>query len=386
MRTRKNLFIFYIYLKQKLKIIKEQVQNRSTASGKEFHSRLYLVLEKAGIAAITTLLIYATMMVMSLGRIIWPSGHMWLEIVSAFFFLLVLFWTHSKISNFVSSSRTRGLQPWKKASAEVVIVILLTLVLHWVFNVLPLRLVYPTTKFDPVSLRTSLVMVIIISLFFYFLVERERSKRKLQEKILRSTQLQKENYQAQIQSLKNQVNPHFLFNSLSVLGFLIRKNEKQAREFVYRLSKVYRSFLDHGHEQLVSLKKEMELTESYIYLLSTRFGDNVQFKIDVSQSQLSLLLPPGSLQMLVENAIKHNGSTRKKPLLITIFSVGNELVVKNNLQPRLEKIDSTGTGLENITRRYKFLTDREVNFSKTEEEFVAKLPLLKVETYENSNY
>ncbi|MBZ9730186.1 histidine kinase [Salegentibacter sp. JZCK2] len=229
-------------------------------------------------------------------------------------------------------------------------------------------------------------MTIILSLFFYFLVERERSKRRLQEKILRSTQLQKENYQAQIQSLKNQVNPHFLFNSLNVLSSLIRKNQSQAREFVYRLSKVYRSFLDHSHEQLVPLQKEMELTEAYIYLLSTRFGDNVRFEINVSKDHTHLLLPPGSLQMLVENAIKHNGSTRKKPLIIQICSEKDELVVKNNLQPRLEKMESTRMGLKNITRRYKFLTNKEVKFNTSEKEFIAKLPLLKVEVYENSNY
>ena len=90
--------------------------------------------------------------------------------------------------------------------------------------------------------------------------------------------------------------------------------------------------------------------------------------------------------MLVENAIKHNGSTRRKPLIIQISSEKDEVIVKNNLQPRLEKMDSTRTGLKNITRRYKFLTDQEVKFITSEKDFIAKLPLLKVEAYENSNY
>ncbi len=386
MRTGKDHFIFYIYLRQKLKIIKEQVQNRSTASGKKMRSRVHLVLEKAGIAALTTLLVYATMMLISLGRIVWPSDHMWLEMISAFFFLLVLFWSHRKISDFINSDRTSSLQPWKKASAEVTIVIVLTLLLHGLFNYLPLRLFYSDRTFDPVSLRTSLVMVIIISLFFYFLVERERSKRKLRERILHSTQLQKENFQAQVQSLKNQVNPHFLFNSLNVLSSLIKRNQNQAREFVHRLSKVYRSFLDHSHKQLIPLEKEMELTEAYIYLLKTRFGENVRFKIDLLKDDMNLQLPPGCLQMLVENAIKHNASTRKKPLVVEICSGEGRLEVKNNLQPRQEKVESTKTGLQNIRKRYEYLSDQEVQFRKTDHEFIAILPLLKVEAYEDSHY
>ncbi len=386
MRTRKNFLIFYIYFTQKLKTIRKQVQNNTSASEERIRSRKYVILEKAGIAAITTVLLYSMMMLLNMGKLVLPSQHMWSEIVSAFLFLLILFWFHRKISNFINSGRFENFRPWKKAFLEVVMVIAITLMLHLLINFLPLRLIYPTAVFDPRSMRISDTMAIVTSLFFYFLVDRERSKRRLQEKILRSTQLQKENFQAQVQSLKNQMNPHFLFNSLNVLSSLIRQDEKQASEFVYRLSKVYRSFLDHSHEQLVSLRQEMELTEAYIYLLSIRFGNNLRFKINVPRDHMDLLLPPGSLQMLVENAVKHNGSTRKKPLVVEILSEENYLVVKNNLQPRLEKIKSTKTGLQNILRRYKFLSDQEVKFTTTEKEFIAKLPLLKVEAYENSDY
>jgi LytS/YehU family sensor histidine kinase len=226
----------------------------------------------------------------------------------------------------------------------------------------------------------------ILSLFFYYFVERERSKRKLQEKIIRSTRLQKENFQAQLEGLKNQINPHFLFNSFNVLSSLITHNKIQAREFVARLSTVYRSLLVHSEKQLVTLEDEMKLSRAYIYLLSTRFGANLQFDINIEEDHLQLLLPPGSVQMLIENAIKHNGSTRKKPLYIDILSQDKILKVKNNLQPRLEKFESTKTGLQNIRRRYKFLSNREIEIVTTNKEFLVLLPLLEDQAYEDPNY
>lgn len=382
MTAPKKLFIFYIYLNRKFNIIKQKVKHSSSAVEKSVRSQVYLLLEKAGIAALTTIFIYSTMMFLNIGKLVWPTEFMLVEIISAFFFLLVLFWSHHKISDFINSGSIRSWRPWLKALAEVCIVILTTLFLHVLINFLPLKLIYFNSVFDPASVRSSIVMSVLISLFFYFLVERERNKRKLQEKILHSTQLQKENFEAQLQSLKNQINPHFLFNSLNVLSSLIRQNEEKAREFLHRLAKVYRSFIEHSEEQLVSLKKEMELTEAYIYLLRTRFGDNVRFVRNIPDRHKALLLPPGSLQMLVENAIKHNGSTRKNPLIVEITSEDQKIVVKNNLQPRMEKIQSTRTGLKNITRRYKYLTNKEVAFTKTEKEFLAELPLLKNEAYE----
>lgn len=384
MRIRKKLFIFYIYLNRKLDTIKQKVNHSSSAVEKSIRSQLYLVLEKAGIAALTTILIYATMMLLNIGELVWPNKFMLVEMTSAFFFYLILFWFHHKISDFMNSGNIRSWRLWVKAFAEVFILISTTLFLHVLINFLPLKLIYSNSVFDPASVRSSIVMSVLISLFFYFLVERERNKRKLQEKILHSTQLQKENFEAQLQSLKNQVNPHFLFNSLNVLSSLIRQNEEKAREFLHRLAKVYRSFIEHSEEQLVSLQKELELTEAYIYLLRTRFGDNVRFVRNIPDRHKALLLPPGSLQMLVENAIKHNGSTRKNPLIVEIISEDHRIVVKNNLQPRKEKIQSTRTGLKNISRRYKYLTNKEVAFTTTEKEFLAELPLLKTEAYEGN--
>lgn len=386
MKTGKHLFILYFYLLKKIQKIEPSTKNTAPNSIKEKRFRFSLIIKDIGIAALISILFYQTMVFLHTGHLIFPNFYALIEMALLFTLLLFLFWSHYGISSLMESPYFTNTNRIIKTITEIFLVILVTFLLVTTIVKLPTELIFPPEAIVPAKIRVGFVVTTTLSLFFYFFVERERSKRRLQERMLHSTRLQKENFQAQLQSLKNQVNPHFLFNSLNVLSSLIRKNESQAREFIYRLAKVYRSFLDYSHEQLVPLKKEMELTEAYIYLLSTRFGDSLQFNVNISDAQKDLLLPPGSLQMLVENAIKHNGSTRKKPLTIEIYSKENYLIVKNNLQPRLEKVTSTKTGLQNIRRRYKFLSDEEVEFTKTEKEFIAKLPLLKIDTYENSNY
>ncbi len=136
---------------------------------------------------------------------------------------------------------------------------------------------------------------------------------------------------------------------------------------------------------MISLKKELEVVNSYIFLLETRFGSAVKFELDIPAEVEHLQLPPGALQMLIENAIKHNGSTRKKPLRIEIFVEEDYLGVQNNLQPRLDEVRSTNTGLENIRRRYEYFSDKEVVIDKSKEKFIVKLPLLKLQYNENSH-
>lgn len=251
------------------------------------------------------------------------------------------------------------------------------LLLNLVFF-LPFTLLYPDVESIPEQLRTAYVLTCFFSLFSYFFVEREKSQKIFQTELIRSAQLQKENFQAQLQHLKNQVNPHFLFNSLNVLGSLIKKDRDQAVVFVNRLSEVYSAFLNFSDKQLISLEKELELTRAYIYLLSTRFGSNIKFKIDVNTECLSFRLPPGSLQMLVENAVKHNASTIRNPLIVSVYTEREKLVVQNTVRPRKEQVKSTGSGLVNIKKRYRYLSNQEVEQNESQTEFIVKLPLLKV--------
>ncbi|MEG9327886.1 histidine kinase [Salinimicrobium catena] len=266
-----------------------------------------------------------------------------------------------------------------KGIVEACLVVVSSVFFLFLFVLVPFYLVFPEVEVSSDKIRFNYIFIAIITLFFYYFVERERSKKLLQTEMLRTARLQKENFQAQLENLKDQVNPHFLFNSLNVLVSLIPQDSDRATEFTRKLSELYRSFLDNSSEQLIPLHKELDIIDAYIYLLKTRFGDSVQFEMQISSEAKELQLPPGSLQVVLENAIKHNGSTRKKPLLIKIFSEENFLLVKNNLQPRLEQLESTNTGLKNIESRYSYLSEKKPVFTKTETDFVAKLPLLKVE-------
>lgn len=301
-------------------------------------------------------------------------------------FLFMVFLTHRGISKLINNFRLIRYGALTRGLLEALLVIITTVVLLYFFLLLPFRWVFPEIEIPEDRVRFNNVVMAIITLFFYYLVEREKSKKLLQREMLRAARLQKENFQAQLQNLKSQVSPHFLFNSLNTLVSLIPLDADRATEFTRRLSEVYRSFLDNSSEELIPLQKELEIVEAYIYLLKTRFGESVEFSMQISPEVKELQLPPGSLQALIENAIKHNGSTRRKPLHIEIYSEGEMIVVRNNLQQRLEQMESTKTGLENIKSRYYFLSDRLPEFIRNEKDFVVKLPLLKVETHENDHH
>ena len=190
-------------------------------------------------------------------------------------------------------------------------------------------------------------------------------------------ELQKENLQTQFQMLKQQVNPHFLFNSLNVLTSLIKTEPELAEKFTEQLSKVYRYVLENKDKDLISLKTEMDFLKAYIFLLDIRFMGKMKIDIEFDEERDDKLLLPLSLQILIENAIKHNTFSRKSPLHVRLFiDDNNYLNVVNNLQIRETHFASTGTGLENITNRYALISDRIPVFTKTDTLYIAKIPLL----------
>lgn len=186
-----------------------------------------------------------------------------------------------------------------------------------------------------------------------------------------------ESLQAQLQNLKNQINPHFLFNNLSVLSSLVYINQDKAVNFIQELSKVYRYLLDNKSYSMVTLGKELDFIKSYAYLLKIRFAEKFILDIDVAPEYKKMLLPPMALQMLVENAIKHNEISSEKKLTITIIAKDQWLTVVNNFQVRINKEESSKTGLQNIIERYGYFTNREVVVSQTADFFEVKIPLLQ---------
>lgn len=225
-----------------------------------------------------------------------------------------------------------------------------------------------------IMLYTSLIITFVISLFMHsrgFL----RSWRLAEVEAEKAKQ---ESIKANYESLKNQVNPHFLFNSLNALTSLVYEDQDKAAKFIKQLSEVYRYVLDSRNKEVVSIAEELQFLDSYLFLQQIRFGDKLRIKNELKEHGGSL--PPLALQMLVENAIKHNIVSHEQPLTIHLYESDRKLVVRNNLQTKNTLGEaSSGVGLENIRKRYEFLSDEKVEVENDKETFAVKLPILVME-------
>lgn len=217
------------------------------------------------------------------------------------------------------------------------------------------------------------IAILIVSLAEAF-YQYKKNRQSEQEKAA----LVRVNLLAQYNHLKQQVSPHFLFNSLNTLSSLISVDAVRAERFVSELSLVYRYLLQNSEDKLVELGKELLFIRSYMHLMKTRFGAGLCIAIDIPQSWHSYLIPPLSLQLLVENAIKHNVVSPDQPLHITIRIVDDERIdVSNNLQEKQLRLPSAKVGLVNIMEKYRLLGQAEVFVLKTATEFSVSLPLIK---------
>ena len=199
----------------------------------------------------------------------------------------------------------------------------------------------------------------------------------LKESLVEKERLQKENVQSQLEILKNQVKPHFLFNSLNTLASIIPDEPEMAVDYVQKLSKVYRYILEIKDKKLISLEEELTCIKAYLFMLQIRFGDNLQVNI-ADDLPLNHHIVPLSLQLLIENAVKHNITSNKRPLHIDIFQEGNQLIIRNNLQLKEQAMPSTGTGLNNIRSRYHILTKQDIIIQKDETHFSVAIPLIRI--------
>ncbi|RIV24026.1 histidine kinase [Fibrisoma montanum] len=191
-------------------------------------------------------------------------------------------------------------------------------------------------------------------------------------------QLKKANLISQLDSLKNQVKPHFLFNSLNTLTALVEKDTEQAVKFIAELSKVYRYLLQSNEKELISLANELQFTQAYFFLLQTRFGPGISLTVSQADTYADCLIPPLTLQMLVENAVKHNQVSISKPLHVSIDSPdGRWLWVTNNVQQKRVSVPTTGTGLANIATKYKLLNQPNVEVLAEPTRFTVKVPLIQ---------
>ena len=191
-------------------------------------------------------------------------------------------------------------------------------------------------------------------------------------------QLKKENLQSQLEGLKGQVNPHFLFNSLNSLSSLISDDPDKAEKFLDEMSKVYRYLLRTNEDGLTTLDAEMQFIHSYFHLLKTRYGDGLDLETIIDERYYTYQLPPLTLQMLVENAVKHNMILRDHPLKILIMTTNSgKLVVSNNLQRKDRMVSSNKVGLTNIVNKYRLMKQEEISVRDDGKEFAVVVPLIQ---------
>lgn len=223
-------------------------------------------------------------------------------------------------------------------------------------------------KYYQFGLWITLTIVSIFHIIYFY--NRYQQNRIKEQKVIAGTA------NAKFDALKNQLDPHFLFNSLNVLTSLIEENPLNAQKFTTSLSKVYRYVLEQKDKELVTVDEELEFAKTYMALLKMRFEDSIIFELPERAANPESKVVPLSLQLLLENAVKHNMVTTSKPLHIKIYQDENYLIIENNLQPKQIVKKSSGVGLNNIMQRYELLTNKKININKEANRFAIAIPML----------
>ncbi|WP_299322666.1 sensor histidine kinase [uncultured Maribacter sp.] len=213
-----------------------------------------------------------------------------------------------------------------------------------------------------------------LSIVLFFIARLLLVSTDKQESRIENEQLKQQNLENELAALKNQIDPHFLFNSLNSLSSLIRDNEN-ATKFVNKLSYMYRYILQSGETNLVSTKEELKFLDCYTFLMKTRYRDRIEIDVNIDEEFMDMKIPPLALQSLVENSVKHNEISSTNPLTVKVYSNGNSLVVENPIRSRSTLAEGMGTGLYNLKKRYSLLLKKEVLVSTENDIFKVELPL-----------
>lgn len=298
------------------------------------------------------------------------------ELIWSFFISLAL-WEGNGFIN----RQLNGYIPWRQPVApRIFIQIGISVIFTAWITYFAVKYLYAgvyEAHFSSLVFRKNLFVFLIISLLYNAISTGTHFFKQWRKSIVEAEELKRQNLMSQYETLKNQINPHFLFNSINTLIGLIDEDPELAKNYGLHFSKVYRYILDKGNEELISLKEELEIVEIQKQLFESRFGKGLVFIINIKEELGNKLLPPLTLQMLIENAIKHNTVSVKSPLTIKINSQGNNtIVVENNIQVKNVKEVTTQVGIENIKKRYQFLTKREVIIRDSNNNFVVEIPLL----------
>lgn len=273
--------------------------------------------------------------------------------------------------------------PWQKRPGIRILVQLplnaiysgtLMFITMWVFNEYVCEIPFNE---QGLFLSISITIGLLVSLILLSVETGVLFFRKWKESLLQVEKYKSESAQANLENLKNQVNPHFLFNNLSVLSSLVYKDQDKAVDFINQLSKVYRYLLDNKSNELITLEEELKFISSYAYLLNIRYSPNLKIELQISDESKGLLLPPLAIQLLIENAIKHNEISSESPLVIELKSNEKSFIISNKVNRRISEEPSSKTGLKNIQKRYSYFTDLLISVNDSEGMFSVEIPLLK---------
>jgi LytS/YehU family sensor histidine kinase len=217
----------------------------------------------------------------------------------------------------------------------------------------------------------ALVLIAIIALMWWMIRFREKRLKEIETR-------QKEKLEFEFQTLKNQINPHFLFNSFSTLMHMIEQEPGVAVEYAEKLSDFFRNILEVRDRELIPVEDELRMLKDYEFIQKKRFGENFIMKIELDQLAMNARIPPLTLQLLTENAIKHNVVSRSRPLKVVVSNDKENIIVTNNLQAKKQAEPSTGLGLKNIKERYLLISRKSIKLETSEDSFKVYLPIIPV--------
>jgi two-component system LytT family sensor kinase len=295
--------------------------------------------------------------------------------ITAAFALLMWYFNIFMLSRQPVKSRIQSIS-YSKLLTSLLFGLVVMLVLAWIQ-----QLIMAHINFGPVMLMVE-VRGILINLIFYMFLHLVQQNYENQHVNMELERIKNDSLSAQYEMLKQQVNPHFLFNSLNTLKAMAENGDKETVEFILKLSNFYRYTLESRKHDLIHVREEMDILKAYLFLQKARFDEGFTFTSNLDEKVLNTLIPPFTLQLLVENCIKHNVVSLERPLPIRIYAENDRIIIENRLQLKTPDNNSLGVGLKNIDLRYSHLLDQHIDIVSDEKVFQIKLPLI----HEYNNY
>ena len=287
--------------------------------------------------------------------------------ITLMFSIFIWYYNIYSLPKFTSQRTHKSLFNWKLLLSVVmgILVMVILVIAH--------QELFQVSKMDaPIMFELRGVLINLIVYMFLHLLFQNYQTQQIAVELERT---QAVNLGAQYELLKQQVNPHFLFNSLNTLKSMVDMQDPQSSDFILKLSDFYRFTLESRKMDLIPLREEIQILDSYVYLLKARFEDGFEVINEIDPKQLDSAIPPFSLQLLIENCIKHNIVSLDKPLQIKLYTEDDFLVIENQIQLKRGAL-STGVGLDNINQRFMHLIHREIEIDKTETTFKVKIPMI----------